>query len=259
MKNIILITFLFFSIFVFSQQKGLVKYGYIPALDIGKARGVDYNSYLVFNKQLSKYVTLKDSLEERENKNKERRFDVDGKGVSVYSGMSLCLDGEQVVYHINKNTMWSSSLEDDLVYVKETAPKINWKLVNETKKIGKFLCKKAVANFRGRDYTAWYTKEIPVPYGPWKLHGLPGLILEAYDTDKFVYWYFKSVEYPTNNEEKVEYMELPKNKKFITYQEYKAHQRDVIEKTEDKIKVIRQSYPNAEIKAGGISNFIERE
>ena len=53
------------------------------------------------------------------------------------------------------------------------------------KKIGKYLCNKATINFRGIDYIAWYTKEIPVPYGPWKMRGLNGLILECYDKSKY--------------------------------------------------------------------------
>lgn len=40
---------------------------------------------------------------------------------------------------------------------------------------------KATCRFRGRDYEAWYTPEIPRSEGPWKLQGLPGLILKASD------------------------------------------------------------------------------
>ncbi len=61
---------------------------------------------------------------------------------------------------------------------------LNWTLVDSTKKIGKFTCQKAMVIFRGRAYEAWYTLEIPVSNGPWKLHGLPGLILEANSKDK---------------------------------------------------------------------------
>ena len=61
---------------------------------------------------------------------------------------------------------------------------MEWKLNKETKNIGKFNCKKATCSFRGRNYTAWYTLEVPLPYGPWKLQGLPGVILEAYDEKK---------------------------------------------------------------------------
>ncbi|WP_155952925.1 GLPGLI family protein [Prevotella sp. HUN102] len=40
-------------------------------------------------------------------------------------------------------------------------------------------CKKATADFRGRHWEVWYTEQIPVSLGPWKLNGLPGLILKA--------------------------------------------------------------------------------
>ena len=40
-------------------------------------------------------------------------------------------------------------------------------------------CKKATTNFRGRYWEVWYTEDIPISQGPWKLCGLPGMILKA--------------------------------------------------------------------------------
>ena len=60
---------------------------------------------------------------------------------------------------------------------------INWDIKKKKKKIRGYTCYKAVGNYRGRTYTVWFTYEIKVPYGPWKLFGLPGLILEANDQE----------------------------------------------------------------------------
>ncbi|WP_312083775.1 GLPGLI family protein [Epilithonimonas hominis] len=57
----------------------------------------------------------------------------------------------------------------------------NWKLVSETKVINSITCKKAEVNYKGRDWIAWYSTDIPFPYGPYKFSGLPGLIVKITD------------------------------------------------------------------------------
>lgn len=59
-----------------------------------------------------------------------------------------------------------------------------WEIEDEVKDIMGYECTKATADFRGRRWIAWFAPEIPVQEGPWKLFGLPGLILEAYDADR---------------------------------------------------------------------------
>jgi GLPGLI family protein len=52
-----------------------------------------------------------------------------------------------------------------------------WKLQAERKKIGEYVCMKALASMDGDEVTAWFAPEIPVPAGPAEYHGLPGLVL----------------------------------------------------------------------------------
>ena len=66
----------------------------------------------------------------------------------------------------------------------EPAPKQKWTLTNETQTIIGYKCQKATCRFRGRDFEAWFTTDIPVKCGPWKFGGLPGLILKVYDKDR---------------------------------------------------------------------------
>ena len=56
-----------------------------------------------------------------------------------------------------------------------------WTMGDSTREVLGYTCQQATADFRGRHWTAWFATDIPVSDGPWKLGGLPGLILQAYD------------------------------------------------------------------------------
>lgn len=58
-----------------------------------------------------------------------------------------------------------------------------WTIDSDTCRILNYLCNKATTKFRGREYEVYFAPEIPVNEGPWKLYGLPGLILAAKTTD----------------------------------------------------------------------------
>lgn len=60
-----------------------------------------------------------------------------------------------------------------------------WQLQADAPRIIKgYACQKAITQYGGRNYVAWYTTAIPIADGPYKFKGLPGLILEIYDTKK---------------------------------------------------------------------------
>lgn len=56
-----------------------------------------------------------------------------------------------------------------------------WEISDSSKTLFGYECIKATCDYRGRHWTAWFTPEIPIKDGPWKLSGLPGLILIAED------------------------------------------------------------------------------
>lgn len=75
-----------------------------------------------------------------------------------------------------------------------------WELLEETDTILSYPCQKARCNFKGRDFEAWFTIEIPTSEGPWKLHGLPGLILKAEDSEKHYVFECTGIEQVKDNQ-----------------------------------------------------------
>lgn len=65
----------------------------------------------------------------------------------------------------------------------EPIENIDWQLTEGTDTICGYPCHEAIAQFKGRTWKAWYVEDIPLDNGPWKLGGLPGLILKACDTE----------------------------------------------------------------------------
>ena len=92
-----------------------------------------------------------------------------------------------ITYQIFKNyPMGKVTTTDRLgitnILCEEDNDRPEWQLHPDTMTVLSYPCQKATCRFKGRDYTAWYTMEVPVSDGPWKLHGLPGLILKAEDS-----------------------------------------------------------------------------
>ena len=83
-------------------------------------------------------------------------------------------------YPDGRITVTDGLILQDYRYVDSLHTQI-WTMGDSTREVLGYTCQQATADFRGRHWTAWFATDIPVSDGPWKLGGLPGLILEAYD------------------------------------------------------------------------------
>ncbi len=73
----------------------------------------------------------------------------------------------------------------------------NWQITAETDTINNHVCQKAICDFGGRTWEAWFTSELPFSDGPYKFCNLPGLILNVADTENHYSWKFLSIERPS--------------------------------------------------------------
>lgn len=60
-----------------------------------------------------------------------------------------------------------------------------WTIMSDSvRQVMGYTCQMARTELHGRRWTAWFAPSVKLPYGPWLLRGLPGLVVWAYDDDK---------------------------------------------------------------------------
>jgi len=151
------------------------------ALYVGKNSSA-YRSYdnvleqAEFKKQMQ--IALANSPDGRVQLNRNRR----GSGAEYYE------------FPNGKKLARKEPLVMETYLIDDAMPAIDWKINSDTATYGGLHCQKAKGHFKGRDYTAWFCPDMPLHVGPWKLNGLPGVIVEAYDAKKDVQFMFDGVE-----------------------------------------------------------------
>lgn len=80
----------------------------------------------------------------------------------------------------NKNKIYKGyKISGNSFVVSDSLRLLNWQITNEFKNILDYECQAATTKFRGREYIAYFTSEIPLSEGPFKFNGLPGMILKV--------------------------------------------------------------------------------
>lgn len=138
-----------------------------------------------------------------------------------------------------------------------------WEIKEEYKTVAEYACQRAEADYLGRRWIVWFTAELPISDGPWKLQGLPGLILEAVDADNDYQFTCIEIEQVSGGEA----IAVPK-KKYIRCSK-EAYIKDLTLEEEDinQFLIKQGSYPIVQVLPDGSSklykidvkfNYIER-
>lgn len=154
----------------------------------------------------------------------------DEKGRQIYKNFET----NEVVMRNKKALAFDAYIVDD------HWTKINWEINDDFKEILGYKVRKAIGNYRGRTYTVWYAPELSYPYGPWKMSGLPGVILE-YSDGNHNYGTATEICYPC---EPLETIEKPQEENVRTIEEHV--------KITDNIHI----YSILELRKKGMDNFI---
>ncbi len=125
---------------------------------------------------------------------------------------------------------------NDVIFEEENETQI-WTIQDSFKNILDYRCQLANCKFRGREYYAWFTTEIPINEGPWKFNGLPGLIMEVYDKNR--HYHFEIVNIKTDNLQPVTFYNLLKRKPARTTR--KKYLSTLKKYTENSVQAMKAS------------------
>lgn len=174
-KKILVVCTFFVNLLCYSQQQFNYNF-YID--DTVREGALFYNAKENTAIYLDKISSTKRVIDKDEYNNDDNNTEIIFSDFSERSDLYFLKNNNEVLFTYNLLRI-NYLVEDKL-------PKIEWKLSSEKREIENLICYKATTTFRGRNWTAWYSPDIPINYGPWKFYGLPGLIVELKeDTNRF--------------------------------------------------------------------------
>jgi GLPGLI family protein len=156
-----------------SQTKGTINYKFIFN---DKIMGSTINYVIYFNKDKSIELGVNANI----------------KSGKISENSDMVVTNNKTLFLLKdfktKQIIFADYLGANPCLINDTLPDFKWTITKEKNKVLNFNCTKAITTFRGRNYIAWYTDDVPVQNGPWKFCGLPGLIIKISD-DKQIFNY----------------------------------------------------------------------
>ncbi len=169
---------------------------------------------------------------------------------------NITLDDEEGrLYYTDQNTQQLISRElvvDQPVLVKESIPDFTWNITQKSREIAGYQCFEATTEFRGRNYSVWFTPSLPLNAGPWKFSGLPGLVLEVNDHVGKFNWFCQSIK--PLDQVQAEAISPPTGKKMLDFPTYFDLNLEKFNAFFERMA----SHPGITVSKPGTEGFMER-
>lgn len=191
-----------------AQEKSVIKY------DFQDKNGYTCNSslYIINNESIYKIEDTRSDGVQAENTAEGRFIVVMNDSIS------------KVIYSNNEQSIVRIPLyKNEILYYATNSYKFEF--TGKTKTFEKYNCQEAKLLLNGRKYSIWFTPDIEINYGPLKINGLPGLVVEVFEETNKTKITLRSIE------KLAETKEFDKLKKYILSRpilEYKAYEESLI-------------------------------
>ncbi|WHF52227.1 GLPGLI family protein [Chryseobacterium gotjawalense] len=234
------------------------------------------NFFFAQNQRFSyEYQFVKDTLNKQEITKELMNLDITNEGSSFYSHDTHVSDSTMNTY-FEKQIKTSGSMNVDMKMMSQRKGSVRykifkkypdfkiaasikmgmdsyqvsddrkmvWTILPDQQKIGEFNAQKATTDFAGRKWVAWFSHELPFQDGPYKFHGLPGLIVKLEDLTKTHQFELVGISKFTPVAEKISEFGVKKKDIEISQKQYR---KIYSEDRNDPAKVIKQALANGAV------------
>lgn len=181
MKKISLALLLIIGFSSFAQNRFFYDYKFIPD-STDKANVLKEIMLLDIDKSVSKYYGQEKFIADSTSQaDLERQLKLSPNNISISRNDKPGMISYKVTkqYPDFKTHLFTRISNDS--YKIEEDKKPEWKILPEKQKIGEYNAQKATTKYGGREWTAWFSTDLPFQDGPYKFYGLPGLIVKIED------------------------------------------------------------------------------
>lgn len=198
-------------------------------------------------------LTYREDTNHMDHANKERMMLLIGDEISFFQSYNAYRSGKKIKEMVNKGirefhvqqedmsryryrvfknhptgkvTMIEHVLMTGTFLYEEDYPCMTWEYTEDTATIGDYFTQKAVCDYGGRTWEAWFVPELPYNDGPYMFCGLPGLIVKIADTQEHYCFEMVSAEIPEETFilwEHLDYVRTTKKAFFKVYDDFLAN------------------------------------